>query len=402
VRVSGSIRANFGASSWIRRMFEEGQKLAAEFGADKVYDFSLGNPDLEPPAEFHEALKRLADSSPRGSHGYMANAGYPEVRERVARRAARDQGLEIPAANIVMSIGAAGGLNVALRTLLDPGDEVIAVSPWFAEYRFYVQNFGGTFVDVRSGPDFHLDLEAIAAALSPRTAVVIINSPNNPAGVVYRREELEGLAAVLAAHGSRSGRMPCLISDEPYREIVYGGRVVPSVMEAYPETLVVTSWSKSLSLPGERIGYLAVSPRVENAKEIVAGLTMSTRVLGFVNAPALIQRVVAEVLDAKADVSSYERRGRLFAAGLREAGYEFAEPEGAFYIFARVPARGDPDHPSDDVAFAMHLRDHRILAVPGIGFGCPLWFRLSFCVPEATIRNSLPVFDAAMRSWQGL
>jgi aspartate aminotransferase len=304
-----------------------------------------------------------------------------------------------------MSVGAAGGLNVIFRTIIDPGDEVIVIRPWFGEYQFYIQNFGGVFVDVPSGPDFSLDANSIAAALTPRTAAVIVNSPNNPTGAVYSRTELEALAEVLSAHGERSGRFPCVIADEPYRQIAYNGVEVPSIFGIYAETFVVTSWSKSLSLPGERIGYIAVSPRAANARELVDGLTMSTRILGFVNAPALLQRIVAELLESKVDVSSYEGRGKILAAGLRAAGYEFHEPAGAFYIFVRVPPkkdRGGPDigdRSRDDVAFAMHLKKHRVLGVPGIGFGFPGWFRLSFCVPEKTIREALPLFAAAMEEW---
>ena len=398
-------------------MFDEGEKLRREFGADSVFDFSLGNPDLEPPRLFAETLERFARDPATGTHGYMPNAGYPAVRASVAARASRDQELEIPASNVVMSVGAAGAMNVILRTLLDPGDEVIVISPWFAEYWFYIQNYGGRFVEVPSGPGFHLDLEALGQALSPRTAAIIINSPNNPTGVVYTRAELSRLAALLSSHGRSCGRWPCLISDEPYRALVYGGIEVPSVMALYPETIVATSWSKSLSLPGERIGYLAVSPKAENAKEVVDGLIMSTRILGFVNAPALLQRVVAELLEESSDVTSYERRGRLLASGLRAAGYEFNDPEGAFYLFVRVPRAGggflprDPteapnDVPfapnsalGDDVAFAMHLKKFHILAVPGTGFGSPGWFRLSFCVPETTIKNSLPIFARAIEEW---
>lgn len=428
--VSRQIQENLERSSWIRRMFEEGLKLKKEFGADKVFDFSLGNPDVEPPTAFAATLARLAADTTAGAHGYMPNAGYPSVRAAVAKKASRDQGLEIPAENIVMTVGAAGGLNVLLKTILDPGDEVVVFRPYFAEYFFYVQNHGGKFVDVPTGPGFSPDPEALRAALTPRTACVIINSPNNPTGRIYTKEELEAIAAVLSEHGRKTGRFPYLVADEPYREIVYGGALVPSPMLAYPETIVATSWSKSLSLPGERIGYLAVSPRSGDAKGLVDGLAMCTRILGFVNAPALMQRAVAELLDEKCDVASYERRGRLLSEGLRAAGYDFPEPEGAFYIFARVPelpgAELEPRGAAGvaggasaaskagaaqdgraaapalglDVAFAMHLKKYNILAVPGVGFGCPGWFRLSYCVAEKTIRGALPLFAKAMEDWK--
>lgn len=405
--VSRLIVENLERSSWIRRMFDEGLKLKAQYGADKVFDFSLGNPDLEPPSAFRKSLLALASDETKGTHGYMPNVGYADVRAAVAARASLDQGVAISAENIVMSAGAAGGLNVLLKTILDPGDEVIVIRPYFAEYFFYVQNHGGKFVAVLPRPDFSPDPEAIRAALTPRTACVILNSPNNPSGRVYSREDLAAVASVLERHGRATGRMPCLVADEPYREIVYGGVEVPSLMQAYAETVVVSSWSKSLSLPGERIGYIAVSPRCPGARELVSGLGFSTRVLGFVNAPALMQRVVSSLLGEVCDVENYARRGALLADGLAAAGYDFPRPQGAFYIFARVPERraaaaaADGDSPDDvDIAFVMHLKKYNILAVPGVGFGYPGYFRLSFCVSEQTIRGALPVFAAAIEDWK--
>jgi aspartate aminotransferase len=404
VSISRMVRDNLERASWIRRMFEEGLRMKAEFGAEAVFDFSLGNPDIEPPAAFGPALARLASDPRPGSHAYMPNAGYPAVRAAVARRASADQGLELQGSHIVMSVGAAGALNVILKTILDPGDEVVVIKPWFAEYYFYIQNHGGSFVAVPSGPGFSLDAEAVRRALTPRTAAVIVNSPNNPTGTVYSKAELEALAQVLAEHGRATGRAPYLIADEPYREIVYGGLQVPSCMLAYPETIVATSWSKSLSLPGERVGYIAVSPRCSEAKALVDGMAFATRVLGFVNAPALMQRVVAEILDERCEVASYESRCKLLAEGLRGAGYDFIEPRGAFYLFPKVPPRRHaavtvPAGQDDDVAFAMHLKAERILGVPGVGFGAPGWFRLSCCVAEETIARSIPGFRRALESW---
>jgi aspartate aminotransferase len=386
-------------------MSDEAQRLKARYGAENVFDCSLGNPDIEPPPAFREALLEIASDAQPGTHGYMPNGGYPEVRALVARRASRDQGIEIPAGNIVMSVGAAGGLNVILKAILDPGDEVIAIRPYFSEYPFYAQNHGGVFIPVSPRADFSPDPEALAASLSPRTACVLLNSPNNPTGRIYSREALAEIAAVLVRHGEKTGRFPYLIADEPYREIVYDGAEVPSMMEAYAETIVVSSWSKSLSLPGERIGYVAVSPRCAAAKELIDGCCFATRVLGFVNAPALMQRVVARLLDEVADVESYALRRRLLCDGLHAAGYEFQEPQGAFYVFARVPEisvkpRPSPEAPdSSDVAFVMRLKEHRVIAVPGVGFGYPGYFRLSFCVSESTIRGSLPHLKDARNSW---
>jgi Aspartate/tyrosine/aromatic aminotransferase len=374
-------------------MSEEAQALKGQYGQEAVFDFSLGNPDLEPPQTFSAALAELAAHPERGSHGYMANAGYPEVREAVARRASSDQGLEIPASHIVMSVGAAGGLNVVLRTILEPGDEVLAFAPYFPEYAFYAANFGASFVPIRSRSDFSPDPKALAAALGPRTACLILNSPNNPTGKIYSRGDLAAVAAVLEEHGRRCGRMPLIVADEPYREIVYRGAVVPSVMAAYAETVVVSSWSKSLSLPGERIGYVAVSPRCDSSEEMAKGLAFSTRVLGFVNAPALIQKAVAAALDERADVASYAERGTILSEGLRSAGYDFPEPEGAFYAFVRAPG-------GDDIDFAMRLKEDRVIVVPGTGFGCPGYFRVSFCVSKRSIAGALPVFRRAMESRQ--
>ena len=403
--ISHYMAANLGRASWIRRMSDEGAKLKALYGPEKVFDFSLGNPDIEPPEAFCAELSRLAADTAKGSHGYMPNVGYPEVRLAVAARASLDQGIDIPQANIAMTVGAAGGLNVVLKTILDPGDEVIVIKPYFAEYFFYVQNYGGVFVPVAPTEDFYPDPEAIRAALTPRTACLIINSPNNPTGRVYSREHLAAIASVLQEQGRKTGRLPYLIADEPYRAITYGGIEVPSPMLAYPETIVVSSWSKSLSLPGERIGYIAVSPRCAEPKALMDGFGFSTRVLGFVNAPALMQRVVAALLGETADIDSYAKRGKLLSQGLGEAGYEFAEPEGAFYLFVRVPELPEAGRPSSsdlglDVAFAMHLKEYNVLAVPGIGFGYPGYFRLSFCVSEKTISGAIPRFKEALESWK--
>jgi len=391
--LSRLVAEDLGRASWIRRMSDEAARLRERDPGLPVYDFSLGNPDLEPPPALEAALADIVAERKSGSHGYMPNLGYPEVRAAVARRASGEQGLQIPSSNVAMSVGAAGGLNVVLKALVDLGDEVVGVRPYFAEYKFYVRNYGATFVPVDARPDFSLDPGAIAAALTPRTACLILNSPNNPTGRIYSRDELAEVAAILEEHGRRTCRKPYIVADEPYRELAYGGAAVPSVMEAYAETIVVSSWSKSLSLPGERIGYVAVSPRCAEQESLVAGLAFCTRTLGFVNAPALMQRAVARVLDARVDVAAYERRGRLLAEGLRAAGYEFPEPQGAFYIFARVP-----EGSGSDVDFAMSLADRRVIVVPGSGFGSPGYFRLAFCVPEDTIRGALPLFEEARQS----
>jgi len=290
--IAEKIRDALGSSSMIRKMFEEGNQLKKQHGEDKVFDFSLGNPDLEPPQAFHEVFLRLAQEDSKGSHGYMPNAGYQHVREALAKKASKEQRVDIDGSHIVMAVGAAGGLNTVFKTICNPGDEVVVSRPYFMEYRAYTANHGAKLIEVDSLNDFNLDLKAISAALSPKTAAVLINSPNNPTGRVYPAQTIATLACLLLEHGSKTGRLPYIVSDEPYREIAYNVHV-PSVLCAYSETIVVSSYSKSLSLPGERIGYIAVSPNITGKEDLMNGLIYATRILGYVNAPALMQRIVA-------------------------------------------------------------------------------------------------------------
>ncbi len=380
-------------SSWIRKMFEEGARMKAEFGADNVCDFSLGTPDLPPPARFGEVLRDLAASDRSGMHAYMPNGGYPFVRETLSSTLSREQGVDFAAGDLLMTCGAAGAINVVFKTLLDPGDEVIILSPYFVEYFFYVDNHGGTVKVVPTREDFSLDLTALEAALGPKTKAVLINSPNNPTGQVYSAEELAALAGLLETAGDRFGSCIYLVADEPYRKIVYDGLVVPSVMAAYGNTIVVSSYSKDLSLPGERIGYLAVHPLIHEKNSLLNGLTLANRILGFVNAPALMQRVVEQLQDETVDVAVYARRRQLFCDILRQAGYSFVVPRGAFYLF--------PHSPIDDVKFCGLLAQEKILAVPGVGFGAPGHFRLAFCVDDAVIERSAAGFARAMAAARG-
>jgi aspartate aminotransferase len=372
-------------SSWIRRMFEEGARLKAQHGAEKVCDFSLGNPDLPPPPQYHEVLRRVTSREEAGAHGYMANAGYPFVREAVAAQVSREQGVAVSGEEILMTVGAAGGLNVVMKALLDPGDEVIILAPFFVEYAFYVDNHGGVSRTVATREDFSLDLAAIAAAINERTKAIIINSPNNPTGQIYAASELAGLAKVLA----EAGRPIFLIADEPYRKIVYDGHEVPGVFPFWANSIVVSSSSKDLSLPGERLGYIAVHPGCAERPQLLAALTLANRILGFVNAPALMQRVVAELQGVTVDTSIYARRRQLFCQVLGEAGYEFVPPKGAFYLFPRSPL-------ADDAEFVGLLAEQRILGVPGRGFGLAGHFRLAFCVEDAIITRSAEGFQKAM------
>ena len=396
--IAAGIKQALGSSSMIRKMFEEGNQLKKQHGVDKVFDFSLGNPDLDPPPAFHRVLLRLVKEDAKGSHGYMPNAGFPAVRDALALKASREHDTRIDGSHIVMAVGAAGGLNTVFKTILDPGGEVIVSRPYFMEYRSYVENHGGRLVEVDALPDFNLDIAAIGAALSPNTRAVLINSPHNPTGKIYPPETIAALAELLRKHGAQTGRLPFLVSDEPYREIAYNA-AVPPVLSAYEESIVVNSYSKSLSLPGERIGYIAVGPAVSDKADVINGLIYATRVLCYVNAPALMQRVVAELTFARVDVDVYASRRDAFTAVLGRAGISCAAPEGAFYLFCPVPPRRSGAAEADDLAFVNHLKQHLILGVPGLGFGKRGWLRFAYCVDEKIIRASEGAFIKAMESW---
>ena len=391
--VADLIKETLGSQSMIRKMFEEGKLLKKQYGEDKVFDFSLGNPDLDPPPAFSQTLLKFANNDKKGVHGYMANAGFPEVRDIIAEKASKEQNVKIDGSHIIMSCGAAGGLNVVFKTILNPGDEVIVSCPYFMEYRPYATNHGGRIVEAASLADFSLDLNAIKEKLSPKTAAVLINSPNNPTGKIYTAQAIAELASIMEEHGKKCGRMPYLVSDEPYRDIVYDNVVVPPILSAYKESIVVFSYSKSLSLSGERIGYIAVSPEISDKENLLAAMVYATRILGFVNAPALMQRMVAELVSAKVAVDVYAQRRNAFTKILDEAGIEYAKPDGAFYLFCKVPGNGD------DKAFVEHLKSHLILGVPGTGFGKPGWLRLAYCVDEKIINASGPAFKKAMSEW---
>ncbi|MDR2767853.1 MAG: pyridoxal phosphate-dependent aminotransferase [Treponema sp.] len=393
--IARAVKDALAGSSLIRKLFEEGSELKKIHGAEKVFDFSIGNPDIDPPPAFHRALNALAAEDEKGSHGYMNNAGFPEVRAALAEKASREQECMIPAENIIMSAGAAGALNVIFKSILNPGDEVIVPKPYFMEYRSYAANHGGKIVEVPTREDFGLDCEKIENALGPKTRAVLINSPHNPTGRVYSKADLAGLGAALNRWGKRTGVYPFLVADEPYREIVYDGVKVPSVLNAYNESMAATSFSKSFSLPGERIGYITVSPLISGAGDVLAALIYATRVLGFVNAPALMQRVVARLTNERAAVDVYAARRAAFKKVLDGASIQYAEPEGAFYLFARVPAPG-----GDDRAFSDCLKKRLVLGVPGSAFGAPGWIRFAYCVDEKVIAASAEAFKAAAGEWR--
>jgi len=375
-------------SSWIRKMFEEGIRLKKEFGEENVFDLSLGNPVIEPPEEVRKALIESARDESHGLHRYMPNAGLADVRAVIAESLSPECKVELSANDVVMVCGAAGGLNITLKTLLDPGDEVIIFAPYFVEYLFYADNHGGKAVAVPTLDDFRLNFEALQNALNEKTKAVIINSPNNPTGVLYSRQELQELARVLKAHSDKIGKAVYLISDDPYKKITFDGVEAPNIMEFYQDSIYITSHSKDIALPGERIGFLAVHPQCESAGLLMAGLIFCNRVLGFVNAPALIQRVVKQVQGVTVDVEQYRRKRDYLYNELTRIGYQVVKPQGAFYFFPKSPLE-------DEVEFVKKLADKKVLVVPGRGFGLPGYFRISYCLPDSVIEGSIAGFEKA-------
>jgi len=382
----------------IRKMFEEGARLKAIHGADKVFDFSIGNPNVPPPESFNATLRNVVAEADPGLHSYMPNAGLAEARRVIAARVGNEQGLRLEASHIIVTCGAAGGLNVVFKALLDPGDEVLVSSPYFVEYGFIADNHGGVLRSVPTLPDFSLDLEAFELAITPSTKIVLVNSPNNPTGKIYSRDTLDRLSGLLARKGKEYNRVIYLVSDEPYRKISYMDEPVPSVLAGYPHSIAVTSYSKELSLPGERIGFAAVNPRADDLSNLLDALALANRILGFVNAPSLMQRVMAVLIGKEletgavpscVDVSAYRRKRDFLAQGLKAAGYEFGMPEGAFYLFVKTPG-------GNDRAFQELLAAENILVVPGAAFGTPGYFRIAYCVADSTIENALPGFARAI------
>lgn len=391
--ISKKVGTAMKSASWIRKMFEEGSRLKAKFGNDQVFDLSLGNPVVEPPAAFNETLSQLVKDDASGTHRYMANPGFDETRQAVAEKINRQCTLELSKDNVLMTVGAAGALNVVFKSILDPGDEVIVLAPYFAEYTFYIDNHQGKMVPVKTTSEFKPDIDAIAAAITPSTRAVLINTPNNPTGVVYTQDDLAGLATVLNESSRRSGRQIYLISDEPYRAITYGVDV-PSVYDHYDNSIVVTSHSKDLALPGERIGYIAFSPKVKDPQALFSALAFCNRTLGFVNAPALMQRVVAKLQDVTVDVEDYRQKRDFLVKELKDAGYDLVIPDGAFYLFPKSPIE-------DDIEFIQKLLAERVLVVPGSGFGTPGYFRIAYCIPMEVIKGAIPALKKVMSEYNG-
>lgn len=379
-----------GASA-IRKMFEQGKILKAKYGDDKVFDFSIGNPDLDPPEEVLNAIEEAAKDRSHMIHGYMSNAGYDEARQAMADKESLEQGVKVPADCVVMSCGAAGAINSVFKTLLEEGDEVIVPSPFFVEYRNYAKNFKAKLIEVPTKADFSLDVDAIKNAFNSKTAAVLINSPNNPTGRIYPDSDIKALCDALKAFGDKTGRYPYLICDEPYRAITYDGKKVATVFDKYDYAVIVTSFAKNLSVPGERIGYVCLNPSCPEKADFIGGVIFSTRVLGYVNAPGFFQRVIAKSWNAKCDYSAYTKRRNLVKDVLDNAGLKYADPEGAFYIFAKVPdSWGD-----DDQGFIKVLEENMILCPAGSGFGMKGWFRICYCVDEKSIINSKDAFYKA-------
>jgi len=391
--VSKKIKDSIEKASWVRKMFEEGALRKAQYGPENVFDFSLGNPNLEPPARFNEILKELASDNSPGMHRYMSNAGLVETRQAVADYLSNLNNLSFGPEDIVMTVGAAGALNVILKVILNPGDEVIIPAPYFMEYNSYIDNYGGIPKTVATNPDFSLDLFAIEKAMSSNTRAVLINNPNNPTGSVYEKDELIQLGELLTQYSQRYGEPIYLISDEPYSKIIYNGLKCPSIFDAYRESFLATSFSKDLSLPGERIGYIAVHPLIAEKDIIIEGLILCNRILGFVNAPAMMQRLIPFLLGESVDVALYQRKRDILCEGLEAAGYRFAKPEGTFYLFPETPI-------PDDVEFVRSLQEENILTVPGLGFGGPGHFRIAYCTEDETIERSFPGFARVMEKYR--
>lgn len=385
--ISQKIQKALQGSSAIRAMFVEGNELAARVGRENVYDFSLGNPATPAPAALNEAIKQLVDETdPLVLHGYMDNAGYPDVRQAVAENLNKRFGTAFTSHNIVMTVGAAGGLNIIFKTILDPGDEVIVFAPYFGEYKSYAANFDAEVVEV--APDFETfqpDLMAFEKAINEKTKAVIVNTPNNPTGVIYHEETMKKMAETLEKKEKEIGHEIYLISDEPYRELVYDGNQEDFLTKYYRNTIVGYSFSKSLSLPGERIGYLVIPDEADGSEELISAATIANRTLGCVNAPSLIQKVVAKCVDAKTDLAAYDKNRQALYNGLKECGFECIKPQGAFYLFVKSPVE-------DEKAFCEAGKKYNILMVPGSSFACPGYVRLAYCVSYETIVNSLPEF----------
>ena len=383
--IAANLQEMIAQSSWIRKMFEEGNKLIQLHGHENVFDFSLGNPIFDPPAKVSRVLTDLLHEDQKGMHRYMPNAGFVATREYIASQLKEETNLPFEQNDIVMTVGAGGGLNVVLKTLCNPGDEVIVLKPYFVEYGFYAANHGATIKAVDTTPEFQIDHEALEREISEKTRAIIINSPNNPTGVIYPESSLEKLGRLLEEKSNQFGKEIVLISDEPYKRIVFDKIQIPSVFQAYSQSIIVTSYSKDLALAGERIGYAAISPQMRDKNLLREGLVLSLRILGFVNAPALMQRLIPLIGDSMINLAPYQKNRDILYNHLVQVGFNCVKPDGAFYLFPQCPIE-------DDIAFIQEAQKLNLLLVPGSGFGKPGYFRIAFCFETYMIERSLPLF----------
>jgi len=390
--VSDRIAQSAASSSFIRKMFEDGLVLKAQYGAENVYDLSLGNPEMEPPAEFARELEKLVKNPVPGMHRYMPNAGHPETREAVAAQLSADFGMKFAPSDVVMANGAAAALNLALKAVLNPGEEVMVFSPYFGEYVNYVNSHSGILKVVPTDENFLPRIDDIEAAISPKTRVVLVNSPNNPSGVVYDDEFLDQLGLLLEKKEEQYGTQIYLVSDEAYRKIIYDGLKYPSPLHHYRRCVIIESYSKDLSLPGERIGYAAVHPDMQEKDQILAGYAFCMRALGYVNAPALMQHIVKHLQNVTVDIAEYQRKRDYLCSSLIDMGYSLNKPQGAFYLFPKTPI-------ADDVAFVQQLLQFRVLTGPGVGFGRPGHFRIAYCVKDSTLEGAIDGFARAAKKY---
>ena len=389
--VSEKIRQFMAEGGWIRKVFEDGLALKAQIGAENVFDLSLGNPVIEPPAEFKAELRKLADEPLAGMHRYMPNPGYLDTRQAVAATLSGETGLPFTGNEVIMTCGAAAAANVVLKTILNPGDEVIILAPYFFEYLYYIDNHGGVAVVVNTDDHFRIDIEAIEQGITPRTRAIIVNSPNNPSGVVYSTEEISRLSDLLSRKQVELGTEIFLISDEPYKRIIFDGMGFPQIVPAYDNSVIVTSHAKDLALPGERIGFIAINPNHKEKEELAGGFSFCNRTLGFVNAPALMQHVVRNLQGVSIDPNYYQRKRDYMYTALMELGYDTVKPEGAFYLYPKAPVE-------DDVAFIRDLLQYNVLVVPGTGFGTPGYFRISYCVEDWVLEGAMEGLAKAVAS----
>ena len=391
--ISNKVRGFMEKGSWIRKMFEEGISLKQQYGEENVFDLSLGNPVMNPPEQFYKELKKISENPINGMHRYMPNAGLNETRTAVAKGLSNETGLSFTPDEIVMTCGAGGALNVVMKTLLDPGDEFVIFAPFFVEYNFYADNHGGSCKIVPPDENFLPDMEVFKSSININTRGVLINSPNNPSGIVYEDKTLSEMCQIIKEKEVEFGTEIYLVSDEPYRKIIFDDLKYNHIFNYHDRSIVATSHSKDLALPGERIGYIAVNPNCSDLEELVDGLVFCNRTLGFVNAPALIQHLITHLQDATIDVKVYEKKRDYLYKELTNMGYSLIKPQGAFYMFPKSPIE-------DDVQFSEELKENRVLVVPGRGFGLPGYFRISYCMEDSTIRGSLEGLEKAISKYR--